>query len=52
MTELEAWNWLNNQKNFTLTKELTKYRLYCRKSVVKGESVLDCVIKMKKKLNA
>ena len=50
MTELEAWNWLKHQYGYNLTKSGDSYNLnVIGLSQTSGVSVLECVIKMRKR---
>ena len=52
MSELEALNWLKARYEYNLTKSGDFYALNMPGRHVHGESLIDCVIKLKKELDA
>lgn len=52
MSELEAWNWLNAREEFILTKAGRLYSLSVPGSCIHRESVIECVIEIKRAINA
>ncbi len=52
MSELEALNWLKNCREFILDKIEDRYELSSFGYAVRGDSVIDCVVKIKMMIKA
>lgn len=52
MSELEALNWLKARDEFHLNKSGRLYTLSIPGASVQRESIIECIIEMKKRLNA